>query len=303
MATWYISPTGDDTNGDGSQTNPWKTLNKAYSSAADGDTIILMDGTYSGENIDPYSKDLTFRSQNPPSNGIWHAIIDGNNNFMHFRFGAPKSMTFDGVKFENIITEGSTGNHNLFAVGLYNPGKGTYTINLLNCMFQNITITVDNSYNAEALIGVNTNTSEYILDLTIDKCLFVDFKEAGSINNSHLITTRSEGSSGTWNILNSTFYFKETTKPIYSLFYVTSTNNVTTLIVKNCIFRNKGGSILYGNAAAISNTSASYTCFNNISNSPSGIGVINLDPLFVDEDSYDFNLSPSSPCIDTGVLI
>lgn len=42
---YYVSPTGDDTNV-GSEVAPWRTLSKAANSAAPGDTVYIMQGTY-----------------------------------------------------------------------------------------------------------------------------------------------------------------------------------------------------------------------------------------------------------------
>lgn len=51
MSTWYVATTGDDGTGDGSEGNPWKTLNYATSpvgssSPQDGDIISIAAGTY-----------------------------------------------------------------------------------------------------------------------------------------------------------------------------------------------------------------------------------------------------------------
>jgi hypothetical protein len=42
----FVAPTGDDVAGDGSIGSPWATLQKAYSAARPGSTIILRGGTY-----------------------------------------------------------------------------------------------------------------------------------------------------------------------------------------------------------------------------------------------------------------
>jgi len=47
-ATYYVSATGSDTTGDGTYTNPWKTISKGVGSMASGDTLIVRNGTYSG---------------------------------------------------------------------------------------------------------------------------------------------------------------------------------------------------------------------------------------------------------------
>ena len=45
-STYYLSPDGDDITGNGNNTSPWKTLDKANSSINPGDTVILRDGVY-----------------------------------------------------------------------------------------------------------------------------------------------------------------------------------------------------------------------------------------------------------------
>lgn len=44
--TFYISPSGNDTNSGSSSTAPWKTFPKAWSVLMPGDTLLLLDGTY-----------------------------------------------------------------------------------------------------------------------------------------------------------------------------------------------------------------------------------------------------------------
>jgi len=44
---YYLSPTGSDTNGNGSGSSPWYTINKAWSVAKAGDIIYMKGGTYS----------------------------------------------------------------------------------------------------------------------------------------------------------------------------------------------------------------------------------------------------------------
>jgi len=61
-ATYHVATTGDDVAGDGSEGNPWATINHAISQAASGDTIIVHDGTYV-ENVG-VNKSLTIQSMN-----------------------------------------------------------------------------------------------------------------------------------------------------------------------------------------------------------------------------------------------
>ncbi|MBN2018660.1 MAG: right-handed parallel beta-helix repeat-containing protein [Sedimentisphaerales bacterium] len=45
-STYYVSPTGNDTTGNGSIGNPWKTIPKAVTMAVAGDTIYVRGGTH-----------------------------------------------------------------------------------------------------------------------------------------------------------------------------------------------------------------------------------------------------------------
>ena len=44
--TWYISPSGDDNTGDGSEEKPWYNIAVAYAAASPGDHIVCRGGTY-----------------------------------------------------------------------------------------------------------------------------------------------------------------------------------------------------------------------------------------------------------------
>jgi hypothetical protein len=50
-ATYYVATTGVDTN-DGSSAHPWATIQKAVDTIANGDTIVVRDGTYVGARIE-----------------------------------------------------------------------------------------------------------------------------------------------------------------------------------------------------------------------------------------------------------
>jgi hypothetical protein len=44
--TYWVATTGNDLSGDGSESNPWATIQHAFGQAAEGDTIRVMPGTY-----------------------------------------------------------------------------------------------------------------------------------------------------------------------------------------------------------------------------------------------------------------
>jgi hypothetical protein len=51
MATYYLSPSGNDSTGTGAIGNPWKTLARAWTDVAAGDTIYLRGGTHAYDNM------------------------------------------------------------------------------------------------------------------------------------------------------------------------------------------------------------------------------------------------------------
>ncbi|MBO6575505.1 MAG: T9SS type A sorting domain-containing protein [Rhodothermales bacterium] len=81
QSTWYVNSTEGDDNNDGSQINnagagvgPFATIDKGISEASDGDTIVILAGTYN-EDIDPEAsnagiENLTFQVQASGGNTI-----------------------------------------------------------------------------------------------------------------------------------------------------------------------------------------------------------------------------------------
>jgi hypothetical protein len=63
-ATYYISPSGNDTTGNGSSGNPWLTLQKASQSVIPGDLVLAQPGTYS------YPGQNTLNATGTPANPI-----------------------------------------------------------------------------------------------------------------------------------------------------------------------------------------------------------------------------------------
>ena len=76
--TWYVATTGNDTTGDGSQSNPYKTIGKAVSVAVNGDTINVAAGTYDEENI-VITKGITLQGAGRDSTFIAPSTATNNN--------------------------------------------------------------------------------------------------------------------------------------------------------------------------------------------------------------------------------
>jgi len=65
-ATYYISPTGEDSSGNGTDGDPWATLHKAFENMQGGDTLIIKNGTYTGE------ANCIRRFNHPPFGTSWN---------------------------------------------------------------------------------------------------------------------------------------------------------------------------------------------------------------------------------------
>ena len=94
----YVSSNGDDTKGNGSKSNPYLTLSKAYTEASDNSTIYIMDDITQTETLNlNEDKNITLTSY-----GTRHSIIRGNNliNYViHQQAGT--------LNLENIILDGN----------------------------------------------------------------------------------------------------------------------------------------------------------------------------------------------------
>lgn len=85
--TYYLSPTGDDSNSGTSTAQPWATFERAWQDLYPGDTLILMDGVYY-QQLHPSKRDgepgnpITIRAQNDGQ-----AIIDGEYERIPVKIG------------------------------------------------------------------------------------------------------------------------------------------------------------------------------------------------------------------------
>jgi len=120
---WYASTTGDDNAGDGSESNPFKTIQKGIDAASDGDTVLVADGTYTGEG----NKDLDFKGKAitvTSVNGAGSTIIDceGDSRGFYFHSGETEESMVSGFKIINgSVTDGYGG-------GIYCENSSSPTI-------------------------------------------------------------------------------------------------------------------------------------------------------------------------------
>ncbi len=122
-ATWYISPTGNDTSGNGNSGSPYKTLSKASSVGAAGDTYILKNGTYNYSGIEISNA----KSGTAGNYTIVKAENDGGAVFTSS--GSCNLTNTIYVRFEGLAFK-IPGEQKNF------DGSGTHHVKFLRCAFQ-----------------------------------------------------------------------------------------------------------------------------------------------------------------------
>ena len=162
--TWYLSPTGSDSNGDGSRGRPWKTIGYAADTIPDdGSTIALLDGLYEP----PQSVGRQFhgpcliRAENP-----YHARLRspaGRNRLLSC-YGAA-NVTFRGLE---LFGSGGTPGEYLVHVGM----AKTHHIRFEDCLFHDC-------YNND-LVKIN----DFAHHITFHGCVF--FNQTDHEGDQHL---------------------------------------------------------------------------------------------------------------------
>ena len=144
-ATWYIDDTGNDTTGNGSSGTPYKTLDKAWTVGASGDTVILKDGlyNYAGMEFDSgilegtsWSSSTTIRAENVfgatvtlagalamTTNQNWYLLVNG---IVFQDYSTSKAVQGHQWKFTNCGFRGgpASGNETNLTVGTNNFTPG-----------------------------------------------------------------------------------------------------------------------------------------------------------------------------------
>lgn len=140
MATWYISPTGNDTTGNGSQSLPWQTTDKAQSASVNaGDTIILLDGIYIAttagslyaQGYHSFTKPLIWQPLNAGK-----VILQGVDTNYVSRISS--AMAAGTLAFSDLILDANNVNGKCFEVG--DMTTKIWTVSHTRCTFKNATV-------------------------------------------------------------------------------------------------------------------------------------------------------------------
>jgi len=157
---YYVSTTGNDTTGDGSEGNPWRTIKHAISQAVSGDTIHVASGTYveSGQIVidksltiigDPSSKPVIKPDSDTGSSGDargwWlvnaavvldceNLVFDGTGRLVYQAFRQKGSGSFTNCDFREIKYNESGPDYSGLGIAAFGDGP----VHVSGCTFEQI---------------------------------------------------------------------------------------------------------------------------------------------------------------------
>jgi hypothetical protein len=146
--TWHVATTGSDSTGDGSEDNPFATIQAGIDAASDGDTIYISIGEYN-DNFQLVNKSLTLTGEDEEET-IFRFIDDIN-----FSISSEQTKTVNLLNI-TIIPTGTLGNT---MTQLYSTTDDTLTVNFTNVHYE----------------GENNMNGIYVaknVKLNIDNCSF-----------------------------------------------------------------------------------------------------------------------------------
>lgn len=333
---WYVSTTGSDIIGDGSQLNPFASIQLGIKRSKVGGTVLVDTGLYQ-ENINFIGKNIRVTSQyynTQDTSYISSTIIDGDNsgNVVSFMSGEDSRAVLSGLTIMN--------GDSLVGGGIYcqnsgpilenniiknnhadSLGGGIYFLNSEINLFDNKIC--HNSadwgggvYSIGNTRGVISGNTFYSDSASMNGGGLYLSSDSIEINNNIIQSNWGQETGGLYcvnsTVNNNTFCFNKNQSAASAL----SVNSADT-IYNNIFYQNVGG------------TGAVYTIgalrYNNFYGNvdgdfygtlPAGTGTIStvntngdscdifsnifLDPLFADTAIFDFHLTQNSPCIDAG---
>lgn len=288
--TYYIAPTGDDTNGDGTAINPWRTLNQANANSALGDTIIFKNGTYTWATGD-YDFNFT-REYKAENTGL--AVLDAGDLIVQ-SLAHSSDTNITGLVFQN-----GMGDEDLPPFKLTNNSTDSTTFN--NCRFNNIRVGWNSSsynYGGE-MFGIE-KYPKISGSLRFVGCAFFNIYKYG--NNKSALFYTVDTDNVTITLYNNTFCFIATGSNSIIGFLKCRTTTDSVFIAKNNIFYAGGDEIIMDTSGSNFEVTFDYNNYYNFSNPYTGNNNIEANPKLIDELGGDLHLQPDSPCINNGIVI
>lgn len=283
MATWYISPTGNDSTGTGSNGSPWQTISKAHTSASSGDTIICKTSatayTWASQT---FTKNLTIQGESTPvydpiTKAWTGSIFSGGGSTVRWN-ASPQTIQIvcTNLIFTNVT--GAPSNNSLFE---------SKALTLTKCVFHTLGWSTNNQTG-----WLHTPGPDFVT--VLQSCIFY----APTTAASEMLISTAYGSFSTGSTTVTNCVYRG------AIGIVKNSSGVSaTMTFKNNIFINPGSSAALFQNASSGNTYSNNIAYGTWTGIPSGSNNLTSDPLLVDAANGDFRLRPSSPAVNTGIAL
>ncbi len=192
--TFYVATTGDDSNGDGSNGNPWATITKALDNVPDGSLILVKAGVYNGRIRirGNFPNGVTVRSETP-----YQALLQNNDTVIT---AYQNGSTIRGITIEGFEIRHSGSGAGALVIHIDGNGDGsvhdiTIRNNILHDSYNNDILKINNAtYNilVEGNLFYNQTGADEHIDLNSvedviiqDNIFMNDFAGSGRPNNNN----------------------------------------------------------------------------------------------------------------------
>jgi len=325
---YYLSPEGSDQFGNGTQMDPWQTLNYTLTQATPGDVIVFEPGVYDGPQniVDVNVRSLNFQSQNVSNRAV---LSCGDNYDLSLNINAGyvfiMDLDFSGCKTMITLAQNQITLYNVTFSNIQNPlalyGETSAIIDYCEFINTDTPVNTDTLINGSVTIlnSVFTNSGPIVsgagATVSIATSIFSECNtvegDAGCILNNGILlidnttfvdsvqsTTENGGAiwsgSGSVTLANSVFTGNSATDNGGALYL---SNTVATVV--NCTFSNNSAQG-YGGAIALSNSaltaSGSYFLNNNAGKNGGAFGCINNDNSIILNNCIQSGNEPVSSC-------
>ena len=304
----HVSTTGSDSTGDGSEANPFATIQTAIDSSSDGDTVLVAAGSYC-DTINFVGKNIVVAS---------HFIIDQDEAFVDSTilgitydnyYNGDCADFFDGIKFIN--GEDSSAVLTGFTI------TSTFGRSPIQCVDSSPTLsyltlrdnyTNDDGGGAIYLVNSNSNLENLIIKdnskgshnyggagifaensfISINNSLIANNFSSSPPHNDDTLTGGIVAMNSILELDNNTFYGNSGEFYGGAIHFDTSSSGIIT------------NSIFWENEGPEGITGVATITYSIVQGGWDGEGNIDADPLFCNPDSGDYALATNSPCVGTG---